>query len=187
MPRRPTTAAIYQIKITLKGTKPPIWRRVLVPGDIPLSRLHRIVQAAMGWTTSHLHAFIIEGVEYGEPSAGYGLEMVNEQRVSLNRVVAGEKTRFRYQYDFGDDWQHELLIEKVLPPDPDARYPVCVAGRRACPPEDCGGVWGYAGFLEALVDPLHPEHDTMVEWIGGSFDPEAFDLEATNQRLASVR
>jgi hypothetical protein len=178
-------AAVYQIKVSLNGSHPPIWRRILVPDNTTLLKLHDILQIVMGWEESHLHAFSIDGQSYGDPEDDeYGdLGTINEKRVRLNQVIPGEKFQFKYEYDFGDSWEHTLLVEKVLPPEAGVHYPVCVKGKRACPPEDVGGVWGYEEFLEAIKDPNHSEHDTYLEWAGEDFDPEAFDLEQINQRL----
>ena len=178
--------SVYQLKIMLKDFRPPIWRRVQVNSDITLGKLHQIIQAAMGWTNSHLHGFSIGGVEYGQPLPELDLEIKNEQRIKLNKVVTGDKQKFFYTYDMGDSWEHEILVEKVLPHDPLVRYPVCTAGKRACPPEDCGGVWGYADFLEAITQPDHPEHESMLEWVGGAFDPDAFILSEVNQLLQQI-
>ena len=178
--------SIYQLKITLKDFRPPIWRRVQVKSDITLGKLHQIIQASMGWTNSHLHGFSIEGVEYGQPLPELDLEIKNEQKVKLSKVVTGEKKKFFYTYDMGDSWEHEILVEKVLPYDPLVRYPVCLTGKRACPPEDCGGVWGYAEFLEAITQPDHPEHESMLEWVGGAFEPDAFILSEVNQLLQQI-
>lgn len=183
-------ADIYQIKVTLRHSKPPIWRRIQVPGDINLAKLHRILQVVMGWEDYHLHQFIVGGTYFGQPHPDYedfGLEMRDEKRVKLQQIVPGEKLKFVYEYDFGDNWQHDLRVEKVLPPEPGVRYPRCLKGKRACPPEDVGGVWGYDSFLEAIQDPDHPEHDIMLEWIGGEFDPEVFDLDEINAALRRVR
>ena len=150
---------IYQIKVTLKHSKPPIWRRTQVPGDVNLGRLHRILQVVMGWEDYHLHQFIVGDDYYGEPHPDYevwGPEMRDEGRASLAQIAPGEKAKFLYEYDFGDGWEHELLVEKILPPEPGVDYPRCLKGKRACPPEDVGGVWGYANFLEAISDPGHP-------------------------------
>lgn len=168
--------AVYQLKVTLKGARPPIWRRLLVPADTRLSRLHRILQKAMGWEDCHLHAFTVRGSPVG-----------NEARVTLPRLLLFEKSRFRYVYDFGDSWEHDILVEKLLPPDDGVAYPVCVAGKGACPPEDVGGVWGYAEFLEALEDPEHERHQEARKWVGGDFDPTAFDRDRGNAALRKLR
>jgi hypothetical protein len=191
MPARSASgkASIYQVKVTLKDSKPPIWRRIQVHSDVTLEKLHYILQTVMGWTDSHLHMFAIGGEHYGptESDPTGELEMENERRVRLAEVVSGVGARFVYEYDFGDSWEHTLQVEKVLPPEPGARYPVCLAGKRASPPEDVGGVWGYTEFLEAIRNPEHPEHDDWLEWVGGDFDPEAVNLEDLNQELGSLR
>jgi hypothetical protein len=185
--QKPVTADIYQLKVTLRDSKPPIWRRIQVSADINLGKLHRILQVVMGWTDFHLHQFIVGNNYYGEPDPDMGPEIRDEKRIKLSQIVAGEKFKFTYEYDFGDSWEHELLVEKILPPEPDGRYPICLKGARACPPEDVGGVWGYDSFLEAISDPNHPEHADMLEWIGDEFDPEAFDLDEVNKTLRHVR
>jgi hypothetical protein len=184
--RREASKRLYQLKITLKGVKPPIWRRVEVPGDFTLYELHAVIQAAMGWEGGHLHAFTIDGLEYGMPDDEWGMEVEDENAFTLDRLHFAEKSRFRYQYDFGDDWVHEILVEKILPREPGKKAPICIKGKRACPPEDVGGVWGYADFLEIVGDPKHPEHEEMMDWAGGTFDPEAFDLDRVNARLSRM-
>jgi Plasmid pRiA4b ORF-3-like protein len=134
-----------------------------------------------------MHAFLIQGVEYGQPMPEFEWDVKNEQRVKLSQVVPGEKFKFHYTYDMGDGWEHEILVEKILPADPQVRYPICITGKRACPPEDCGGVWGYASLLETIQNPDHPEHEEMLEWVGGEFDAEAFDQDAVNQVLKQIR
>lgn len=173
---------VYQLKITLVGSKPPIWRRVLVK-DCTLRKLHDVIQESMGWEDSHLHMFQVAGVNYGQPHPDWGIQVRDEARIHLSQIAATGLKKIDYQYDMGDSWDHTIQIEKVLEPEPGTRYPRCVAGKRACPPEDCGGVWGYADFLEAISDPKHPNHGEMLEWIGGEFDPEKFDIEAVNARL----
>jgi hypothetical protein len=185
--KHPAETQIYQLKITLKDSKPPIWRRVQVPSDISLAKLHWIIQEIMGWTDSHLHQFKLRDTYYGVPHPDYFHEVKDEKTARLNQLVSRPKAKLVYEYDFGDSWEHEIVLEKALPPEPGVQYPVCITGKRACPPEDCGGVWGYAGFLEAVQNPDHPEHGDMMEWIGGSFDPEAFDLDAVNRALRRVR
>ncbi len=178
-------AQVYQIKVTLNDTRPPIWRRIQVPADTTLRKLHDILQIVMGWTDSHLHQFVIGGANYGatEYDEGGELELLPEQRYRLGELVPKPGTRFQYEYDFGDGWEHSLLVEKIQPPEPGMRYPLCQAGKRACPPEDVGGVWGYQDFLKAIRNPRHPEHDEYTAWIGGDFDPEAFDPDDINARL----
>lgn len=182
-----TEVPVYQIKVTLNDSKPPIWRRILVRGDTTLGQLHGILQAVMGWADYHLHQFTVGQRYYGVPHPDYGFEMHDEGPVTLNDIIPGEKFRFRYEYDFGDSWLHNLLVEKILAPEPGQHYPVCIKGKRACPPEDVGGIWGYADFLEAIRTPDHPEHEDMLEWVGGEFDPEAFDLHEVNEALRALR
>jgi hypothetical protein len=186
------TASIYQIKVTLRDSKPPIWRRLYISSGTTLAQLHDIIQVAMGWTDSHLHMFTIENERYTIPSPYdphhlVELDALDSHRVKLGRLVNAEGEKFAYDYDFGDYWQHIILIEKILPPDPKQPTPVCIKGKRACPPEDVGGVWGYDSFLEAIKDADHPDHDMLTEWIGGDFDPEAFDLNEVNERLQDLR
>ena len=183
------SAQIYQIKVTLDLSRPPIWRRIQVPGNITLRKLHDVLQIVMGWTDSHLHQFTIEGKRYGDAQNDeWGeLRLQPEQRYRLSQVVPSAGARFQYEYDFGDSWEHTLRVEKFLPPEPRAQYPQCLAGKRACPPEDVGGVWGYQAFLEALADPDDARHDEYMEWIGGEFDAEAFDLGEVNTQLRHAK
>ena len=174
---------VFQLKVTLKGIRPPVWRRILVRGSTTLDWFHDIMQIVMGWEDAHLHAFVVGETRYSTPDPNWGFDMEDEARVKLGQVVAQPKDRFFYEYDFGDSWLHEILVEKVLPVDPDVHYPVCIKGKRACPPEDVGGVWGYMAFLEAIADPENPEHADMVEWWEGPFDPEEFDLATVNADL----
>lgn len=176
---------VLQLKISLLGLgDPPVWRRLLVPAGIKLDRLHDLIQAAIGWDGYHMHAFSAGGVDYGIPDPELGFR--DERRTTLGRVIAKPGDRLRYTYDFGDNWEHDILIEQVGPPVPELAYPVCLAGERACPPDDCGGVWGYAELLEALADPKHPEHEWLLEWAGGPIDPEAFDRDEVNKQLARL-
>jgi hypothetical protein len=182
-----TPRNVYQIKVTLKDSKPPIWRRIQVTSDTDLYELHHILQVVMGWEDYHLHQFIIGGRYFGQPHPDYGFEMVDETTVELNQVVSGVKTKFAYEYDFGDSWEHTLLIEKILPLEAGKHYPTCLTGRRACPPEDCGGVWGYDYLLEVIQNPDHPEHEHLLGWVGDGFDPEAFDLDEINRALKGLK
>ena len=176
--------AIYQIKITLVGAKPPIWRTVLVPGNMGLDTFHELIQVVMGWTDSHLHQFISDKKIYSVPDDDFELETEDESQYKLSELLTKEKDTLVYEYDFGDSWEHKILLEKILPFDGKTVLPVCIKGKRACPPEDCGGVWGYEELLETLADPKHPDYDDMLEWVGGEFDPEEFDLETINEDLA---
>ncbi len=184
---------IYQIKVTLNDSKPPIWRRILVEDTTTLSKLHAILQTVMGWTNSHLHQFIIDEEFYGEPDDEFGdIEIKNEKRYRLNQFVERKGFKFIYEYDFGDSWEHTILVEAILPADPSTgsgskHHSVCVAGKRACPPESSGGVWGYGEILEASTNPKHPEHNRYLEWIGENFDSEHFDLDEVNKVLRNPR
>ncbi len=185
----PTPKQVYQLKVTLDDVSPPIWRRLLVSEDTNLLTLHEIIQKAMDWGNYHLHMFTIARQIYGDPEDDeYGeLGSKDETRYRLNQLGLGEKARFQYEYDFGDGWQHTVLVEKILPAEKGMHYPVCLKGKRACPPEDVGGVWGYENFLEAIANPKHKEHHQYIEWIGGDFDPEAFDLDEVNKRLRHIK
>ena len=138
----------------------------------------------MGWENYHLHQFIVGNAYFGEPDPDFDAE--DDRKVKLIQIVRTEKQKFTYEYDFGDDWRHEILVEKIHQPEPRVRYPVCLKGKRACPPEDCGGVWGYDDLLEIIKDPDNEEYEEMMDWLGGEFDPEAFDLDSINQRLRSL-
>ena len=173
---------VYQLKVTLKNITPPVWRRLQVQ-DCTLAKLHDILQTCMGWENAHLHAFEVGGVEYSEPDPSGALEMRDGRKVKLSKVMAGGVKKFTYTYDFGDTWEHVIEVEKTLPAEPGVRYPRCTDGKRACPPEDCGGPWGYGDFLAAIQNPKHEEHEELLEWIGGEFDPEKFTVEAVNKRL----
>lgn len=177
---------IYQIKITLKYIRPPIWRRIQVPADTRLGKLHDILQITMGWSDSHLHQFIVGREYYGVPDPHFPGSTRSERNVRLDQV-ANEGDTILYEYDFGDGWAHALKIEKTLPVQAGTRYPVCLAGKRACPPEDCGGVPGYEHMLEILSDPRHEEYEEMCEWLGGEFDLEVFDVKGVNEGLRKIR
>lgn len=182
---------MYQLKITLLGAKPPIWRRMLVRGDINLGLLHAVFQTAMGWTNSHLHSFVVGQRRFSDPlsseDAFDGSPDEDENTTLLCRIVPHAKGDFRYEYDFGDSWEHQVLVEKVIEPEDGDKILVhCLGGARNCPPEDCGGIWGYSEFLKAIKDPKHAEHESMLEWIGGDFDPESFDADKINQYLRGL-
>ena len=176
---------IYQIKVTLRGTHPLIWRRILVSGNTTLLKLHDILQIVMGWENAHLHLFKTPGLVYGDPMNDvYGdISTAVEATCKLRQLIHCAGQRFSYEYDFGDSWEHRLVVEKILSGQERQRYPICLKGKRACPPEDVGGVWGYENFLKAIQDPKHEEHEDYLNWIGGEFDPETFDLDEVNVRL----
>lgn len=182
-------APIYQVKISLRGAKPPIWRRLLVPADVSLARLHDIIQVAFGWDGSHLHAFHTPYGLFGRADRDLGHRA--EKPVTLEQVAPQAKDKIRYVYDFGDDWTHEIQVEKLLVRDPTLTYPRCVGGRRAAPPDDCGGIWGYEELVRILADPRHPDHQERLEWLGladaSHFDPAAFDPDEVSRALAKPR
>ena len=179
---------VHRIKVTLLGTRPPIWRRVEVPSSIPLEHLHEVIQVAFGWENYHMWVFETGSAQYGIPDRELGIASAAAKRLSQVAPKAGAK--LRYTYDFGDGWEHELLVEAVGPAAPGVAYPRCVTGRRAGPPEDCGGVWGYQNLIEILADPAHEEHKERLEWLGldsgDEFDPAAFDVDDVNEALSGL-
>ncbi len=183
---KPDSEFIYQIKVTLKDSEPHIWRRIQVPGHITLYKLQRIMQMVMGWENAHLHEFVINGTSYGQSHPEYGLEMKTERRARLDELVSEENMEFIYKYNLDEEWEHQLLVEKIISPTPKVHYPLCVEGDQACPPEDCGGILGYKDLLEILQNPEDPEYEETIEWLG-DFDPTAFDVEEVNQKLKQIR
>ena len=179
--------SIYQLKVTLVGTKPPIWRRIVVPSDIRLDTLHMVLQIVMGWENCHLHQFDAGGLTYGAHEDEFGLDMdmdvEDENTCKLHQLLKTAKDTMKYEYDFGDSWEHKIVLEKILPHDKAQQLPRCAAGKRSCPPEDCGGVWGYEEMLESLKHPEDPEYEERMEWLGGEFDPEEFDVDGVNLQL----
>jgi len=154
-----------------------------VPDTITLPELHEVIQIVMGWTDSHLHEFVVGKVSYGVPDPEFPSGPRNEARVRINQLLDKEKQKLMYLYDFGDGWEHVVELEKIISGDKASSKPRCITGKRACPPEDCGGIYGYYDFLEAIKDPGHPEHDNMIEWWGGDFEPEFFDIDEVNEIL----
>ncbi len=206
--------SIYQLRIVLKDVKPPIWRRVHVPGDITLAELHRVIQLAMGWLDYHLHEFVLrvaparilwtDGMRaefdpWDSPKMmakirGERIFMSaeaiaeepdlpgeDESKVTLPQVCPEVKDKLEYTYDLGDGWRHEVIVQKIFTAKQGVKYPLCTAGRRACPPEDSGGPLCYEDLLVAMVDPSHPEHESLLVWLGGPFDPEHFDPALVNE------
>lgn len=193
MARAKTPAAkppshVYRFKITLLDVKPPIWRQIEIP-DGTIDQLHEHVQTAMGWTNSHLHHFEIGGHRYGDPELlddGCGeVDVIDSTETLLSELLEKKRKRFRflYEYDFGDGWGHEIVYEGTQPAEQGVKYPRCVVGARACPPEDVGGPWGYADFLVAIRDPKHESHADLLEWIGGRFDSEQFDADEATKAM----
>lgn len=187
------TDKIFQVKITISRSEPEIWRRILIPADLRLSDLHRIIQVAFGWTNSHLHQFIKNNkfytVRYPNDMEWYELDNVDykKEKICISDLIQEEGESLIYEYDFGDGWVHEILIEKILPVDASVKYPVCLDGKRNGPPEDCGGVWGYADLLEILKQPKHKEYKSYIEWLGGKFDPEYFNIGRVNAIFQKMR
>lgn len=179
---------MYEIMITLTESAPAIWRRVRVPHNILLSDLHRVIQVAMGWDDDHLHEFQIGQKRYGPVMEGfspYENTVVSEDIVRLNGV-AKPKAKFTYTYDFGDDWRHDIQIEREMAAETAVRKARCIEGAHACPPEDCGGIHRYAYMLEILADPQHDDHNDTMEWFGDGFDATAFDLADTDRAVATL-
>lgn len=184
--------SVYQVRVTLRDVLPPVWRSILVPGNTTLGRLHRVLQAAMGWEESHLHMFRVQGRRFSDPKFqlddDWDVKVHDEGRITLEAATAAGKRSIVYEYDFGDRWHHDLKVERVLAPaDAPKRVPALAAGERACPPEDIGGAPGYEAFLWAMAHPNHREHEHFREWIGGEFDPERFDVSAADRRVRSSR
>jgi len=200
--RSRASARVLQFRVELQDIRPPIWRRIEVPATYTFWDLHVAIQDAMGWKDSHLHEFQLgkagshELVRIGIPDDEFPDERPTRSgwkiRIAPHFTVKG--ARARYLYDFGDSWEHVLEFEGAFPRDGRARYPRCVAGARACPPEDVGGTPGYEEFLAAIADPHHEQHDNMQQWVGGCFDPEGFAAERVSfddprarRRLAFAR
>ncbi len=175
--------SIYQLKVTLRDSDPPIWRRIQVPDTIVLPHLHGVLQLAMGWTNSHLHSFQVGKRIFAEPSPDDSFPVIDYRSVRLNQIAPAVGDCLVYLYDFGDSWEHDIVVEEILPAEKGTPHLRCLEGQRACPPEDVGGVWGYADFVKAIRNPGHPEHAEMLAWVGGSFDPDEFYLPGVNGML----
>ena len=186
-------AVSYQLQVLLNGSQPPIWRRLQIPGAANLSWLHAVLQVAMGWTNSHLHQFVCGEHMYADPEAQLGQyegdpPVLAESKFTVAELLNDIHQGLVYDYDFGDSWEHIVTVEKILPADdPTPATAVCLAGSRACPPEDCGGIGGYVELLRALKNRKHPEHTSMKEWLGRPFDPEAFDVLKANRWLRKLK
>lgn len=183
-------SATLQLHIELRGTKPKVWRRVLVPETITLAQLHLVIQATFGWIDGHLHEFDVGGERIGVPDPEYDThgEVRDERKARLASVLReNEVAALDYVYDFGDNWRHRIKVEKKLEPMPKEMLPLCIAGANATPPEDCGGVYGYYDFVAAVSDPSHPDHAHMTEWIGRPWDVKAFDIENANSWLRDIK
>ena len=186
----PPRAVTYQLRVALKGARPPIWRRFLVPPTMTLDSLHHVIQVVMGWHDGHLHMFIKGRQRFSLPNPWMddwapmgGPRELDERRYRLNQLLKREKDWIDYEYDFGDGWTHRITLQKILPRDPRVRLPACVAGKRRCPPEDCGGIWGFYEKLRILEDPDDEEYEDIREWMGDDFDPEDFSVDEVNAQL----
>lgn len=173
---------IYQIKVVLKNTKPKIWRRLLVDADTQLDDLHRIIQTSMGWTNSHLHLFKVGKNEYA-PDEFEVEDCLSSRKVKLNTILKKEKSKILYVYDLGDYWEHDIILEKIIKEGDAGQIPRCVKGKSSCPPEDCGGTFGYMELIQTISNPKHEDYESMMEWLDGEFDPDYFNVEEVNQSL----
>jgi hypothetical protein len=190
-PASPGAPSLVQLKIALVWLEPQVWRSVVVPADTTLDVLHDVIQVAMGWEFSHLHQFIHgtgrNAVCFGPQKEFAAAETCDEASATVEQLAPRTRSSFHYEYDFGDSWIHKITREKTLPPDPSFKHPICLEGARACPPEDCGGFYGYADKLDILADPKHEEYEEIAEWMGEDWNAEAFDLKKVNARLKKIR
>lgn len=184
---RSVPKTVHTLRITLRGVEPLVWRRIVVASEIKLSALAPVLEAAMGWYGDHLHQFEASGKRYGDPDPDWGARVIDERGRKLAGVLPTVGAKLRFDYDFGDGWEHDVVVEAVEPVERGVTYPLCLAGARACPPDDCGGPWGYGELLEALANPRHPDHEDRVDWIGEEFDPEHFDAVETTAAMRARR
>lgn len=188
---------VYQLKIALRGIRPPIWRRVLVPSNITFDQLHLIIQEAMGWGNYHLYQFDTEDaiIDVPHPDDFFihpRKDMLDSRKVRIKTYLSQEKDKVLYTYDFGDNWEHIVTLEKIEKRTEPLTHPICIKGKRACPPEDVGGVWGYQDVLDMMQDDTRKQEreeflEWYDEWYGDDFDPEYFDIEEVNGRLATIK
>ncbi len=192
MPRRSPAAArvsshAYQMRIYLKGTRPRIWRRFVASPETRLDELHEIVQIVMGWEDCHLHMFAAGKRRFQLPTPwddvrGFGPPVSDEREYRIGQILTREKDWIDYVYDFGDHWDHRIVLQRILSEAPDEGVPSCLSGKCNCPPEDSGGLWGFYHKLEIVADPDHEEHDWIREWMGG-YDPDDFSVDEVNAQL----
>lgn len=180
----------YKLKVKLLNIKkPPVWRDILVSSEITFETLHEIIQIAMGWDSYHLHQFIVGDRRRGTyigAEVGMGFEdMLDESSIGINQCLKNVKDKFWYEYDFGDGWEHEVTLLEILEVTDEQPIPFVIKGKGACPPEDCGGAWGYEELKEVIKNPKAEEYEQMMEWLGGDFDPMYFDIEEANASLAN--
>ncbi len=187
MPKK--ASPIYQLKVTLLDTEPPIWRRILVEGDVTLAKLSTVINDAMGWAGYHIHEFHVGKDIWGPPlniDDDFGFEMKDHAKTTLDKVAPRKRSVLKYLYDGGDCWMHKVVVEDIVDAEPKRDYPVCLEGERACPPEDCGGTPGFYDMLDAMADRKHPEHKNLTEWLGGKFDSQKFNLREVNKSLRKL-
>jgi hypothetical protein len=179
------TALVFQFKISLAGIKPPIWRRIQVPADYSFWDLHVAIQDAMGWDDCHLHEFRFKNTDkqallrigFPDEQFDWSRETLAGWEVIISDYFNEKNQLATYLYDFGDGWMHRIRLEKIESSQSGRVYPLCLSGKRACPPDDVGGTWGYENLLVIIQDPTHKEHERMLEWVGGEYDPEDFDAK----------
>lgn len=178
---------ILQLKIKLDGSSPPVWRRFLVSDSVTFTQLHNVIQKVMGWENYHLYEFEAGNARISVPNEDLE-DIIDSKKIALSDILKTERQKIRYTYDFGDSWEHSITIEKILENNNGIRVPTCISGERACPPEDCGGIYGYKELLEIKKNKNHPEYKEMiVEWLGEDFDPEKFDISEANKSLKKLK
>ena len=178
--------SVHALRIELLDVEPMVWRRFVVPSDTKLPKFNRMLETVMGWEGYHLHMFEVADLRIGRPDE-FSADIIDERQLKLEQLLPRVGSRLQWSYGFGDGWEHAVAVEAIEAPSPDVRYPICAAGERACPPEDCGGVWGYEHLRAVVVDPAHPEHEHLRDWVGTGFDPDAFDQMAMTARHRRVR
>lgn len=181
------TNNIIQLKISLLYSEPEIYRKILVYEDTPLDALHEIIQDAMGWENYHMHHFIKDKVFYGESDSDSWGDFEDETEYAVGDLAPNTRSKFLYEYDFGDSWMHEIKREKLTLDVSELKHPICIEGKYACPPEDCGALPGFYYLLEVISNPKHPEYEERLEWLGEAFNPEFFDLDAVNKKLMAIK
>lgn len=191
-PQPNDSASVHQLKVTLHTVKPPVWRRIQVPSNMPLDKLAPVLEAAMGWLGGHLHSYESGNIRYQQPDPDGFFDSpmfrsVDESTITLGEVLPAEKAKMTWDYDFGDGWEHTIVVEQIFINEDNVTLPRCITGRRACPPEDCGGPCGYQDLLHALADPTHEQHEELSEWAPSEFDPEHFSTDETTQDMQSPR
>ncbi len=183
------STTVHRLKVSLTTVKPPVWRRIEVASDVTLSELSDLLEAAMGWLGGHLHSFDVDGVTYERPAPDEGLYpgARDESEHQLSDAFTEVGAKMRWDYDFGDGWRHTIELEAIEAVDPAIKYPRCTAGRRACPPDDCGGPSGFADLIDAIADPTHPRHGELTEWLPPGYDPAYFDPDEATDDMQAPR